>query len=77
MVNCFAEYTKEDGLIMDVIGFVKGGIAGPTASQLAIRNAESYRVWGKSLKYNPAVVKFEVHFLTFDFCISSVWTLVL
>ncbi|XP_060782136.1 complement component C8 alpha chain [Neoarius graeffei] len=53
------EYEKKDDLIMDVIGFVKGGITGPTAAQLAIRNAESYRAWGKSLKYNPDLIKFE------------------
>ncbi|TTG32355.1 Complement component C8 alpha chain [Bagarius yarrelli] len=38
---------------------VKGGITGPGATQLVIRNAESYRSWGKSLKYNPAVIKFQ------------------
>ncbi|MCJ8731207.1 hypothetical protein PDJAM_G00196680 [Pangasius djambal] len=53
------EKSENTGLIKDVIGFVKGGITGPSAAQLVIRNAESYRAWGKSLKYNPAVVKFE------------------
>lgn len=65
MVNCFAEFTGTSELIMDVIGFVKGGITGPTAAQLAVRNAESYRNWGKSLKHNPAVIKFEVFLLSF------------
>lgn len=50
---------EKDDLIKDTIGFVKGGITGPSAAQLVIRNAESYRSWGKSLKHNPAVIKFE------------------
>lgn len=66
-VNCFADRKRSDSLIKDVIGFVKGGITGPSAAQLAVRNAESYRKWGKSLKHNPAVIKYEVHFLTFEF----------
>lgn len=64
MVNCFAETKGTEDLVKDVIGFVKGGIVGQSAAQLAIHDAGTYRAWGKSLKYNPAVIKFEVHFLT-------------
>ncbi|KAF4088788.1 hypothetical protein AMELA_G00058730 [Ameiurus melas] len=46
-------------LIKDTIGFVKGGITGPSAAQLVIHDAETYRSWGRSLKHNPAVIKFE------------------
>ncbi|KAF5893787.1 complement component C8 alpha chain, partial [Clarias magur] len=53
------EKPKGDSLIKDVIGFVKGGITGASAAKLVVHNAESYRAWGKSLKYNPAVIKFE------------------
>lgn len=67
MVTCFAEGEKQNQLIKDVIGFVKGGIMGASAAQLAVHNSETYRAWGKSLKYNPAVIKFEVHFLAFYF----------
>ncbi|XP_062850535.1 complement component C8 alpha chain [Trichomycterus rosablanca] len=45
--------------IVDVIGFVKGGTLGHSAAQLAIRDANTYRQWGKSLKYSPAVIDHE------------------
>uniref|UniRef100_A0A4W4DRZ6 MACPF domain-containing protein n=1 Tax=Electrophorus electricus TaxID=8005 RepID=A0A4W4DRZ6_ELEEL len=47
------------GLINDVITYVKGGITGPAAAKLVINDANSYRKWGESLKYNPAVIEFE------------------
>ncbi|KAI4898967.1 hypothetical protein NFI96_016193 [Prochilodus magdalenae] len=64
--NCetVGEYSSgkdgKDAMIQDVIGFVKGGITDLSAAQLAIRNADTYRKWGKSLKYNPAVIDYEV-----------------
>ncbi|XP_060731241.1 complement component C8 alpha chain [Tachysurus vachellii] len=50
---------EDDSLIRDAVGFVKGGIIHHSAAQLAIQNADTYRYWGRSLKYNPAVIKFE------------------
>lgn len=65
MAYCFAEVNEDSDPIRDVIGFVKGGTLGQSAAQLVVRNAETYRSWGKSLKYNPAVIKFEVIFPDF------------
>ncbi|XP_051555493.1 complement component C8 alpha chain [Myxocyprinus asiaticus] len=46
--------------IEDVFGFVKGGYTGTSSANLAIRDARSYKNWGKSLKYNPALIDFEI-----------------
>ncbi|KAI5616222.1 complement component C8 alpha chain isoform X1 [Silurus asotus] len=53
------ESQEKNPMIRDAFGYVKGGITGPSAGQLAVRDANSYRAWGKSLKHNPAVIKFE------------------
>lgn len=42
---------------------MKGGNTGSSSGILGIRDAKSYRDWGKSLKYNPALIEFEVHLL--------------
>lgn len=47
--------------IEDVFGFVKGGDTSSSSGSLAIKDAKSYQDWGKSLKYNPALIEFEVH----------------
>ncbi|XP_066537058.1 complement component C8 alpha chain isoform X2 [Hoplias malabaricus] len=51
---------SKSSLIEDVIGYVKGGTTGLSAAQLAVRDANTYRKWGKSLKYSPAVIEYEV-----------------
>lgn len=82
-MTCSAEGKEDDKLIRDVIGFVKGGTTGPSAAQLVVHNAEAYRAWGKSLKHNPVVIRFEVHhptastqfFLTQHFFLSLIYML--
>ncbi|XP_055059541.2 complement component C8 alpha chain [Misgurnus anguillicaudatus] len=51
---------KSDKVIEDVISFVKGGHTGPSSANLVIRDGKSYKNWGKSLKYNPALIDFEI-----------------
>ncbi|NP_001003496.1 complement component C8 alpha chain [Danio rerio] len=46
--------------IKDVFGFVKGGNTASSAGSLGIKDAKSYKDWGKSLKYNPALIEFEI-----------------
>ncbi|XP_036452724.1 complement component C8 alpha chain [Colossoma macropomum] len=55
-----ASSDTQNSLVHDVIGYVKGGTTGLSAAQLAIRDANTYKKWGKSLKYSPAVIDFEV-----------------
>jgi len=52
---------QSNSAIEDVLGFVKGGDTGSSIGSLDIRDAKSYKDWGKSLKYNPALIEFEVH----------------
>lgn len=52
---------QSSSAIEDVLGFVKGGHTGSSTGSLAIKDAKSYQDWGKSLKYNPALIEFEVH----------------
>ncbi|XP_056597020.1 complement component C8 alpha chain [Triplophysa dalaica] len=47
-------------IIEDTFGSVKGGYTGPSTGQLHIRDEKSYKIWGRSLKYNPALIDFEV-----------------
>ncbi|KAK7158475.1 hypothetical protein R3I94_004941 [Phoxinus phoxinus] len=51
---------QSDGAIEDVFGFVKGGDTGSSSGSLGIRDAKSYMDWGKSLKYNPGLIEFEI-----------------
>uniref|UniRef100_A0A3P9IZ66 Complement C8 alpha chain n=1 Tax=Oryzias latipes TaxID=8090 RepID=A0A3P9IZ66_ORYLA len=55
--------SKKDGasssVIEDVVTFVKGGITQTSAGVLVIRDADTYRKWGASLKYNPALIEYE------------------
>ncbi|XP_042573655.1 complement component C8 alpha chain isoform X1 [Cyprinus carpio] len=51
---------QSSSAIEDVLGFVKGGHTGSSTGSLAIKDAKSYQDWGKSLKYNPALIEFEV-----------------
>ncbi|XP_067218936.1 complement component C8 alpha chain isoform X1 [Chanodichthys erythropterus] len=51
---------QSNGAIEDFFGFVKGGHTGSSSGILSIRDAKSYKDWGKSLKYNPALIEFEI-----------------
>lgn len=45
---------------MDIVSLVKGGVTHSSAGLLAIRNPDTYRSWGASLRYNPTLIEYEV-----------------
>ncbi|KAK2822055.1 hypothetical protein Q5P01_022120 [Channa striata] len=47
-------------MIEDIITLVKGGITSSSSGLLAIRNPDTYRNWGASLKYNPTLINYEI-----------------
>ncbi|KAI3375223.1 hypothetical protein L3Q82_021720 [Scortum barcoo] len=47
-------------LIEDIITQVKGGLIYTSGGVLAIRNPDTYRQWGASLKYNPSLIDYEI-----------------
>ncbi|XP_070830934.1 complement component C8 alpha chain [Chaetodon trifascialis] len=46
-------------MIEDIVTLVKGGITDSSSGLLVIRNPDTYRKWGASLKYNPTLIKYE------------------
>ncbi|XP_078526202.1 complement component C8 alpha chain [Lissotriton helveticus] len=46
--------------IEDIISQVRGGDSGSSGGISLKWNANTYRLWGRSLKYNPAVIDFEL-----------------
>ncbi|XP_066548759.1 complement component C8 alpha chain isoform X2 [Amia ocellicauda] len=51
--------TSSSSLIKDGISLVRGGDMGSSGGLLAAFNENTYRHWGKSLKYNPTLIEFE------------------
>ncbi|KAF3699041.1 Complement component C8 alpha chain Complement component 8 subunit alpha Precursor [Channa argus] len=47
-------------MIEDIITLVKGGNTYSSSGLLAIRNPDTYRKWGASLKYNPTLINYEI-----------------
>ncbi len=47
-------------MVEDIVTLVKGGVIGRSSALLAIRNPDTYRNWGATLQYNPAVIEYEV-----------------
>ncbi|KAM9845443.1 complement component C8 alpha chain [Aulostomus maculatus] len=47
-------------VIEDIITLVKGGNTDTSGGVLAIRNPDTYRRWGATLKYNPTLVEYEI-----------------
>ncbi|GLD51328.1 complement component C8 alpha chain [Lates japonicus] len=45
--------------IEDIVTLVKGGITYTSGGLLVIRNPDTYRKWGASLKYNPTLIEYE------------------
>ncbi|NP_001085549.1 complement C8 alpha chain L homeolog precursor [Xenopus laevis] len=45
--------------IKDVVTYVKGGDTGSAGGMLNVFDRRMYRYWGRSLKFNPAVIDFE------------------
>ncbi|XP_004465554.1 complement component C8 alpha chain [Dasypus novemcinctus] len=48
------------GVVEDIISRVQGGNSGPGGGLTQNSNTITYRSWGRSLKYNPVVIDFEV-----------------
>ncbi|XP_039999240.1 complement component C8 alpha chain isoform X2 [Xiphias gladius] len=46
-------------MIEDIVTLVKGGITYSDSGLLVIRNPDTYRKWGASLKYNPTLIEYE------------------
>ncbi|XP_068605227.1 complement component C8 alpha chain [Brachionichthys hirsutus] len=46
-------------VVEDVITQVKGGIVDSSSGLLAIRNPDTYKRWGATLKYNPRLIEYE------------------
>lgn len=55
-----AEATGDSVEIEDIHTLVKGGVVDSSTGLAAIRNPETYRRWGASLKYNPTLIEYEV-----------------
>ncbi|KAG6931183.1 complement C8 alpha chain, partial [Chelydra serpentina] len=59
------EFLKTDretnsALVEDIIPRIQGGDVGSSGGLLNSWNANMYRLWGRSLKYNPAIIDFEL-----------------
>nr|XP_046265418.1 complement component C8 alpha chain isoform X2 [Scatophagus argus] len=50
---------SSSAVIEDIFTLVKGGIVDRSSGVLVIRNPETYRKWGASLKYNPTLIEYE------------------
>ncbi|XP_063795357.1 complement component C8 alpha chain isoform X2 [Pseudophryne corroboree] len=51
---------SSDGVIKDVITHIEGGDTGSAGVIVNVFNAVTYRFWGRSLKFNPAVIDYEL-----------------
>uniref|UniRef100_A0A665UZ97 Complement C8 alpha chain n=1 Tax=Echeneis naucrates TaxID=173247 RepID=A0A665UZ97_ECHNA len=50
----------DSALVEDVVTLVKGGVTYSGTALLAVKNSDTYRKWGATLKYNPALIDFEL-----------------
>lgn len=46
--------------IKDVVSLVKGGVTVTAGGVLVIKDPDTYRKWGASLKYHPVLIDYEV-----------------
>ncbi|XP_026231096.1 complement component C8 alpha chain [Anabas testudineus] len=57
----YSEDRKSNSVsIDDIVTLVKGGIPYSSSGLLVIRNPDTYRNWGATLKYNPALINYEI-----------------
>ncbi|KAM7401133.1 hypothetical protein PAMA_005360 [Pampus argenteus] len=54
------EQDSSSAVVEDVVTLVKGGVTHSSSGLLAIRNPDTYRHWGATLKYNPALIEYEI-----------------
>ncbi|XP_053549597.1 complement component C8 alpha chain [Bombina bombina] len=57
--NEFEKPITGGGIINNVLSLVTGGDTGSTEGLSNVYTEDTYRFWGRSLKYNPAVIDFE------------------
>lgn len=57
---CNPEMDGSSSLIKDIVTLVKGGSTESSGGLLAIKDPDTYRKWGLSLKYNPMLIEYEV-----------------
>ncbi|KAF3858653.1 hypothetical protein F7725_011854 [Dissostichus mawsoni] len=50
---------SNSSVIEDIVTLVKGGNTHRSGGLLAIRNPDTYKNWGASLKYNPTLIEYE------------------
>ena len=58
---CTTDRDQESSFIQDTFTVVKGGTTETTGGLLSIRDPETYRRWGETLKYNPTLIDYEVY----------------
>ncbi|KAM4557634.1 complement component C8 alpha chain [Fundulus diaphanus] len=58
--DTFKANSSESSVVEDMVTLVKGGVTDTGSGLLAIRSPDTYRKWGASLKYNPALTDFEI-----------------
>ncbi|MEE6495047.1 hypothetical protein FKM82_001937 [Ascaphus truei] len=56
----FQDPTSSESVIKDIITHIRGGDTVSIGGLLNIFSGNTYRFWGRSLKYNPAVIDFEL-----------------
>ncbi|KAM6918337.1 complement component C8 alpha chain [Xenentodon cancila] len=57
--NIFESEGSSSGVVENIVTLVKGGVTETGAGVLVIRNPDTYRKWGESLKYNPVLIEYE------------------
>ncbi|XP_034411845.1 complement component C8 alpha chain [Cyclopterus lumpus] len=50
---------SDSALVEDIVTLVKGGVTHTSTGLLVVRNPDTYRNWGASLKYNPTLIEYE------------------
>ncbi|KAF7223129.1 complement component C8 alpha chain [Nothobranchius furzeri] len=58
--NSKNESSSSSSAVEDVVTLVKGGVTETGSGLKVIRSTDTYKKWGASLKYNPALTDFEV-----------------
>ncbi|XP_010714379.1 complement component C8 alpha chain [Meleagris gallopavo] len=56
----FSDAGSNSPVVEDIIVRIKGGDTSYSAQPLSSWDSNTYRLWGRSLKYNPAIIDFEL-----------------
>lgn len=66
MLADFSDAGSNNPVVEDIIVRIKGGDTSYSARPLSSWDSNTYRRWGRSLKYNPAIIDFEVRLSTVE-----------